>query len=76
MSTILGAIFTQPVSMQSWQHLMLLWPLCLSISVVYKTTKLDNVRDIPLASTVLWVTIVLGMYSVGVVLWLVYLLLV
>ena len=69
MSAIVAAIFTTPVFMTGHQHALLLLPLCLSIAVVYKTTRCPDVRDIPLASLVLWVTIVVGMYAVGVGLW-------
>ncbi len=44
-------------------------PLCLSIAAVYKTTRLEDVRAIPAAALVLWVTIVLGMCAVGLGLW-------
>ena len=69
MSAIVASIFTAPVFMTGHQHALLLLPLCLSIAVVYKTTRCPDVRDIPLASLVLWVTIVVGMYAVGVGLW-------
>ena len=69
MSVIVAAIFTTPVLMTGHQHALLLLPLCLSIAVVYKTTRCPDVRDIPVASLVLWVTIVVGMYAVGVGLW-------
>ena len=52
--------------------MLLLLPLCLTISVVYKTTKCAHVREIPLAAVVSWLTIVVGMYAVGVVLLLIY----
>jgi hypothetical protein len=64
MMDILG-LFTHPVELNRLQQLLLLLPLCLTISVVYKTTKCANVRDIPLAVAVSWITIVIGMYSVG-----------
>ena len=51
---------------------LLLLPLCLSIAVVYKTTRCENDRDIPMATLALWLTIVFGMYAVAVALWLVF----
>ena len=65
-------LFVDPISLVGWQRMLLLLPLCLAISVVYKTTKCDHVREVPLASLVLWVTIVIGMYAVGIGLQLVY----
>ena len=51
---------------------LLLLPLCLSIAVVYKTTRCEKDRDIPMATLALWLTIVIGMYAVAVGLWLVF----
>lgn len=74
MTGLLAALFTTPITLTGWQHALLLLPLCLSISVVYKTVRCDEVREIPLASLVLWVTMVAGMYAVAIGLWLLYLL--
>ena len=52
--------------------MLMLLPLCLAVSVVYKTTRCERLRDIPKAALVSWVTIVLGMYVVGIALLLVY----
>jgi hypothetical protein len=68
----LATIFLNPLHITGWTRLALLWPLCLSIAVVYKTTKCARVRDIPVASAVLWITIVVGMYALGVALLIMY----
>ncbi len=60
------AVFLEPVSLTRWQQMLMLLPLCLTISVVYKTTKCERVRDIPWAACVSWLTVVVGMYLVGV----------
>ena len=72
MMEMLGTLFINPIVLGRWQQMLLLLPLCLCISVVYKTTKCKNVREIPLAAAVSWITIVIGMYVVGVVLLLLY----
>ena len=72
MIDILATLFLNPVTLARWQSMVLLLPLCLSISVVYKTTKCGNIRDIPLASAVSWITIVVGMYAVGIALLVLY----
>jgi hypothetical protein len=59
-------LFTTPVPLTGWQQLFLLLPLCLSVSIVYKLTKLENLREVPLAALITWVTIVVGMFAVGV----------
>ena len=71
------ALFTTPVSLTGFARLLLLLPLCLSISIVYKTIRCADLRAKPLACAVgaLWVTVVVGMYAVGVGFWLLYVLL-
>jgi len=71
-SGLLAVLFVHPMHIERWQQTLLLLPLCLSISLVYKTTRCAELRQIPLATLALWITIVLGMYLVGVGLWVVY----
>lgn len=52
--------------------MLLLLPLCLAVSVVYKATKLDDLRDLPRASFSSWVAVVVGMFAVGFVLYALY----
>lgn len=61
-----------PISVTGPLKLLLLLPLTLAIAVVYKATRLERLRDLPAAVLGLWVTIILGMYAVGVSLWAVY----
>lgn len=72
MNIVLSSLYVDPVELEGWQRLLLLLPLCLAIAIVYKTTKCDRLRDVPLASVVLWITIVIGMYVVGVGLFVIY----
>lgn len=58
--------FIDPIPLVSWQKLAMLLPLCLAIAIVYKTTKCRELRDVPVASLVLWVTILVGMFAVGI----------
>lgn len=57
--------FITPVPLTGWQQLSLLLPLCLAVSIVYKLTKLENLREVPKAALITWVTIVVGMFAVG-----------
>jgi hypothetical protein len=66
------AILTTPVTLNGWQHLLLLCPLCLGISIVYKTLKCEKLGDVPLASVVLWVTMVVSMFALGFGIWLLF----
>jgi hypothetical protein len=67
LTALLGSIVISGV----WRVAMLI-PLSLSVALVYKTTRCRQVRDIPMAVVGLWLTIVLGMYAVGVAAWLVF----
>lgn len=70
MMELLATLFVNPMILQR-HHLMLL-PLCLAVSIVYKTTKSENLRELPMAVLVSWITIVTGMYAVGIALQIVY----
>jgi len=72
MIDVLATLFLNPITLSRWASIILLLPLCLAVSVVYKTIKCGNVRDIPLASVVSWITIVVSMYAVGIALFLLY----
>lgn len=72
MSALLANIFIVGVPLSGTMRFLLMLPLCLSIAVVYKTTRCDNLRDVPAAALLLWVTIVSGMFAVGFGLWAVF----
>jgi hypothetical protein len=71
----LVAFLTTPMQITGVQHLMLLGPLCVAISIIYKTIRCQDLREVPLAALIQCVTIILGMLGVGVAVWLLYLLL-
>jgi len=68
----LATLFIHAIELSGRERLMLMWPLCLSVALVYKTTRCENLRAVPRAVVVLWGTIVLGMYVVGLTLWALY----
>lgn len=72
---VLLGLLTTPMTLTGIQHMLLLAPLCLSISVVYKTLRCERLAEVPAAATVLWFLILVSMYAVGVGIWLLYLLL-
>lgn len=76
MTENMAGIFTSGIELAVGQRLWLMLPLCLSVAVVYKATRVERMRDLPIAALGLWVTIVLGMGLVGVGLWAVFSLLV
>ena len=63
---------TPVVSIALMAGALLLLPLCLCISIVYKTTRCEDIRDIPTAVLKNWITIVIGMYVVGIALLVIY----
>lgn len=69
---LLASVFTTAVQVTGGQRFLLMLPLCLSVAIVYKTTRCASLRDVPVSALVLWVTIVLGMYAVGFGLWALY----
>jgi hypothetical protein len=69
------AFLTTPHALTGLQHLLLLCPLCIAISVVYKTIRCPDLGKVPLAAAIQSITIIAGMLGVGVAVWLVYLLL-
>ena len=74
--SVIAGLFTTAMELPAGRRAFLILPLCLSIAVVYKTLRVSDVRKVPLASIVLWITIVVAMYAVGVGLWAVFSLLV
>ena len=72
MSGVLAVVLIAAAGLSGVSHQLLMLPLCLSIAIVYKTTRCENLRDVPVAALVLWGSIVVGMYAVGVGLWVLY----
>ena len=72
MIAMLAGLITSAAVISPAQRAMLFFPLCLSIAIVYKTLRTERLKDIPLATAVLWGTIVIGMYAVAVGLWIMY----
>jgi hypothetical protein len=72
MTSALAGLFVTGIELVGWQRMVLMLPLCLSIAIVYKTIRCENMRQMPTAAVGLWITIVLGMYAVGVGLWAVF----
>ncbi|MCG3137346.1 MAG: hypothetical protein HJJLKODD_01190 [Phycisphaerae bacterium] len=72
MNGLLATLFLDPLPLMGWQRGLLLLPLCLAVSVVYKAIKLPDLRNLPLASAGLWIMMVVGMWAVALVMWLMY----
>ena len=72
MTETLAALFTTGIELTGMHRFLLMLPLCLSIAVVYKTTRCTSLKEVPSSAILLWVTIVLSMLGVGVGLWLLF----
>ena len=66
MTIFLLGILESGIPVAGMQRFALLLPLCLAIAIVYKTTRCERLRDVPVAALTLWITIVVGMYGVGI----------
>ena len=47
MTDLLATLMIHPLALDRWQQMLLLLPLCLAVSIVYKTTRCANVREVP-----------------------------
>ena len=72
MTAIYLAVFTTAIELSGPQRLFMMLPLCLSVAIVYKTTRCTSLKEVPSSAILLWVTIVLSMLGVGVGLWLLF----
>ena len=52
--------FVQPLPLWSWWSLWLL-PICAALSIVYKSIRCHEMKQVPREATVIFVTIVGGM---------------
>lgn len=69
---LLATLFIEPIHISGLSRLMMMLPLSLAVAIVYKTLKLQDLKQAPLGVVALWVTMVAGMLLVGVVLLIAY----
>lgn len=62
---VVATLVLDPITYDS-ARLWMLPPLTLALAVVYKTVKVDDIRQMPLAALLLWLTILGGMIAVAV----------
>lgn len=63
-------IFKNPVVLPFSAHLWFLLPLCIAVSVVYKTIRTHDLRHLPREIGVLVAYMLIGLTIMGVGLWL------
>ena len=64
-------IFHNPIPVSSRDLLWLLFPLCASVAIIYKTIRTHDVRRLPLEILVLVGYMAGGLVILGVALWLI-----
>jgi hypothetical protein len=69
------ALMLKPIPIEGVWRLVMLLPLSLAVSIVYKTIRCEKLSSVPAASLVLCGMIVSGMLLIGVALLLIFLLL-
>lgn len=62
----LHQLFVVPIEIRGVGRLLMLAPLILSVSLVYKTIRCPDLRRVPLASIKLCIVILCGMMAIGV----------
>jgi hypothetical protein len=67
--TALATIFYDPIPVDGISHALLLIPLCLAVSIVYKTSRCNDLKRVPRAAVALTITTVIAMYAIGVGIW-------
>lgn len=66
---IQAMLFVNPVSLPSWLCLWLIVPLCVAVSVVYKTVRVHHLSQLPRQVLTLMAYMFLGLGALGAGLW-------
>jgi len=72
MNDLLATLFINPMMFSRRTGLLLLLPLCLAVSVVYKTIKIEDLRQVPIAVAASWVTVIVSMFILSVAVYALY----
>jgi hypothetical protein len=62
----LSHLFVDPIEIRGIGRLLMLAPLIFSVSLVYKTIRCRDLRQVPLAAAKLCIMILCGMMAIGV----------
>jgi len=65
MSSLIHTLFVEPITITGIGRLLMLVPLALMVSIVYKTIRCQRLSAVPLASVKLCTMIVGGMMLIG-----------
>lgn len=69
---MLATLFYNPIELPFKTVLWYIIPLCLAVSIIYKTIRAEKVSQIPKQVAFLMVYMTAGLLGVGLVLWLIH----
>ncbi len=69
MSALLGSFFGQPLPVAAYWF-WLVFPICLALSLVYKTTRAPRFRDIFPSALLLFASMIGGFILITIAIWL------
>ncbi len=69
MTDLFATFLIDPIPLSGGLKAFLCLPLCLAIAIVYKSTRVNRLKDLPKEAANLWITIIVGMYAIGFGIW-------
>jgi hypothetical protein len=63
---LLAMLFVRPIELPPWLRLWMFLPLALCIAVVYRATRVRTAAELPRATVVTFLNIVIGMIAIAV----------
>lgn len=66
---MIAAVFQNPMMISSLTAMWLLLPICTAVAVIYKTVRVEHLRNIPREVIVLMIYMVVGLTVLGGALW-------
>jgi hypothetical protein len=69
---MIAQLFVHPQAIPFDMILWLLLPLCASVAIVYKTIRVDNLRQLPRQAGILIIFMLAGLVALGAGLWIIH----
>jgi hypothetical protein len=70
LATYIPILHAFPWPVTSVTRLVMFFPLVLAVAIVYRTTRIQRVEDLPKGAAITFVNIVVGMFAIALGLWL------
>ena len=68
---ILATLFVNPLDISSTSMVFMMIPLCMAVAIVYKTIRVDHIRQGPLQILLLMAYMASGLTALGAALWII-----